>query len=89
MAQAKKYEAERDFAMANYHNYEFGSAAYQIGIVLASAAVITGMMVLVYVSAGARHHRPHVHRTRACSRRTATHDVLHWFETLLAGSGTH
>ena len=41
-ALAEKYERERDVAMARYHNYEFGSAAFQIGIVLASAAVITG-----------------------------------------------
>ena len=43
--------------MARYHNYEFASAAFQIGIVLASAAVITGMMVLVYGGDGARRHR--------------------------------
>ena len=47
-AQAEQYERDRDTAMARYHNYELGSAAYQIGIVLASAAVITGMMALVY-----------------------------------------
>jgi len=46
-AQAEQYERDRDTAMARYHNYELGSAAYQIGIVLASAAVITGMMALV------------------------------------------
>jgi hypothetical protein len=39
--------------MARYHNYELGSAAYQIGIVLASAAVITGMMALVYCAMAA------------------------------------
>src|SRR3954462_9419613 len=50
MALARKYEAERDLAMSKYHNYEFASAAYQIGIVLASAAVITGMMLLAYTS---------------------------------------
>jgi len=47
-AQAEQYERDRDTAMARYHNYELGSAAYQIGIVLASAAVITGMIALVY-----------------------------------------
>jgi hypothetical protein len=47
-AQAEQYERDRDTAMARYHNYELGSTAYQIGIVLASAAVITGMMALVY-----------------------------------------
>ena len=51
-AQAEQYERERDTAMARYHNYELGSAAYQIGIVLASAAVITGMIGLAYGAAG-------------------------------------
>jgi hypothetical protein len=51
-AQAEQYERERDTAMARYHNYELGSAAYQIGIVLASAAVITGMVALAYGAAG-------------------------------------
>jgi hypothetical protein len=39
-------EEERDLAMARYHHYELASAAFQIGIVLASAAVITGMIAL-------------------------------------------
>ena len=42
--QAKETEDERDLATANYHHYELASAAFQIGIVLASAAVITGML---------------------------------------------
>lgn len=40
----------RDESLAKYHHYEFASAAFQIGIVLASATVITGMVVLVYLS---------------------------------------
>jgi hypothetical protein len=51
-ALAEKYEHERDTHLARYHHYEFASAAFQIGIVLASAAVITGMMALVYVAGG-------------------------------------
>ena len=51
-ALAEKYEHERDTALARYHHYEFASAAYQIGIVLASAAVITGIIGLAYVAAG-------------------------------------
>ena len=47
--QAKDAEQERDLATAKYHHYELGSAAFQIGIVLASAAVITGMVVLVWL----------------------------------------
>jgi hypothetical protein len=51
-AQAELYERDRDVAVAAYHNYELGSAAYQIGIVLASAAVITGMIALAYAAGG-------------------------------------
>jgi hypothetical protein len=51
-ARAKAAEHKRDLAMARYHHYEVASAAFQIGIVLASAAVITGMMVLTYLSMG-------------------------------------
>jgi Domain of unknown function (DUF4337) len=40
---AKEAEHERDTLLARYHNYELASAAFQIGIVLCSAAVITGM----------------------------------------------
>jgi hypothetical protein len=45
---AHEQEAERDLAMARYHHYELSSAAFQVGIVLASAAVITGMVGLVW-----------------------------------------
>jgi hypothetical protein len=51
MAQARQYEHDRDIALSRYHNYELSSAAYQIGIVLASAAVITGMVALAYGAA--------------------------------------
>ena len=42
----------RDEYLAKYHHYEFASAAFQIGIVLASATVITGMVVLSYIAGG-------------------------------------
>lgn len=42
-ARAKTAEHQRDEALARYHNYEFASAAFQIGIVLASAEVITSI----------------------------------------------
>jgi hypothetical protein len=45
---ASKQEEERDLAMARYHHYELASAAFQVGIVLASAAVITGMVALAW-----------------------------------------
>jgi hypothetical protein len=45
---AKSAEEERDLSTAKYHHYELSSAAFQIGIVLASAAVITGMVGLAW-----------------------------------------
>lgn len=47
---AKHAEEERDLATAKYHHYELASAAFQIGIVLASATIITGMLVLAWIS---------------------------------------
>ena len=38
--------------MAKYHNYEIASAALEIGIVLASATIITGMAVLAWIAGG-------------------------------------
>jgi hypothetical protein len=49
---AKQAEHRRDYAMAKYHHFEVASAALQIGIVLASAAVITGMIVLAWLAGG-------------------------------------
>jgi hypothetical protein len=51
-ALAEQYEHGRDTHLARYHHYEYAAAAFQIGIVLASAAVITGMMALVYIAGG-------------------------------------
>src|SRR5882757_736855 len=48
---AKNAEHERDEATAKYHHYEIASAAFQIGIVLASATIITGMIILAWGSA--------------------------------------
>jgi hypothetical protein len=49
-AQAEKLEHDRDTWLARYHQYEFASAAFQIGIVLASAEVITGIAALGWLS---------------------------------------
>ena len=49
---AKAAEKKRDTALARYHHYEVASAAFQIGIVLASATVITGMIVLTWIGLG-------------------------------------
>lgn len=47
-ARAKASEERRDLALLRYHHYELASAAFQVGIVLASAEVITGIVVLVF-----------------------------------------
>jgi uncharacterized protein DUF4337 len=47
---AKHAEHERDEATAKYHHFELASAAFQIGIVLASATIITGILALAWVS---------------------------------------
>jgi hypothetical protein len=49
---ARKAEKDRDLAMAKYHHFEISSAAFQIGIVLASATIITGMIALAWLSGG-------------------------------------
>ena len=52
MALALAAEAKRDTALERYHHYEVASAAFQIGIVLASATVITGMVILSWLAGG-------------------------------------
>ena len=49
---AVEEQVKRDTMLARYHHYEIASAAFQIGIVLCSAAVITSMMVLAYIAGG-------------------------------------
>jgi hypothetical protein len=49
---AAEAEHLRDEMLSKYHNYEFASAAFQIGIVIASAAVITGMAVPGFIASG-------------------------------------
>lgn len=51
-AKAEHYEHDRDTQLARYHHYEVASAAFQIAIVLASATIITGMIVLSYIAGG-------------------------------------
>jgi len=45
---AKEEQERRDVSLEKYHHYEIASAAFQIGIVLCSAAVITGIVALVW-----------------------------------------
>ena len=47
---AKHAEEERDLAEAKYHHFELASAAFQIGIVLASGTIITGIAALAWIS---------------------------------------
>lgn len=48
MARAQEAEHTRDTNLAKYHHFELASAAFQVGIVLASASVITGIMALAF-----------------------------------------
>lgn len=50
MARAQAAEHSRDTNMAKYHHFELASAAFQVGIVLASAAVITGVLALAFTA---------------------------------------
>ncbi len=86
MEKARELEHSRDILEAKYHNYEIGSAAYQIAIVLCSAAVITAMMVLAYGAIGVGllgllftgfgFFAPHV-----------PHDLMHWVTGLFMATG--
>jgi hypothetical protein len=86
-AQAETYERARDIAMARYHNYEFGSAAFQIGIVLASAAVITGMIALVYGAIGLGVIGL-VFTSLGLFAPEVPHDVLHWAQHIFSASSS-
>jgi hypothetical protein len=52
MARAKMHEQKRELARAAYHLFEYGSAAFQLAIVLAGAAALTSVWALVVVSGG-------------------------------------
>jgi len=47
---AKHAEEERELSTEKYHHFEIASAAFQIAIVLASAAIITSMIALAWIS---------------------------------------
>jgi len=49
---AHEAEATRDSSLTRYHHDEFASAALQIGIVLASASIITGTLFLAWLGLG-------------------------------------
>ncbi len=49
---AKASETQRDHSMAQYHFYEYASAAFQVAIVVASASIITSVPALALASIG-------------------------------------
>ena len=52
MARAKMHEAKRQEARAAYHLFEYGSAAFQLAIVLAGASALTAVAWLAFISGG-------------------------------------
>ena len=81
-------EKERDLQLNKYHNFEFASAAFQIGIVLASAAVITSIVALAYGAVCVGLAGVLLMGTGFLAPELL-HNVLHWFEALFAGGGHH
>jgi hypothetical protein len=51
-SRAKDAEKIRDRSLAAYHHFETASAALQIAIVLASAAIVTSTMALAWIGVG-------------------------------------
>jgi hypothetical protein len=51
-ARATAAEHERERAFASYHQFEVSSAAFQLAIVLASASIVTGVVLLAWISGG-------------------------------------
>src|SRR3954451_16428995 len=83
---AHETEKERDLQLNKYHNFEFASAAFQIGIVLASAAVITGIVALAWAAIGVGLIGAVLTGTGIFAPELL-HNILHWFEHLFAGGG--
>src|ERR1041384_5646888 len=85
---AQEMEKLRDLQLNKYHNFEVASAAFQIGIVLASAAVITSMLALAYAAIGLGLIGIALTGTGLFVPELL-HNILHWFEALFAGGGGH
>lgn len=49
---ARAAEAKRDTSLGAYHLYEYGSAAFQVAIVLASASIVTAVPLLAVLGGG-------------------------------------
>jgi uncharacterized membrane protein len=85
---AQEMEKNRDLQLNMYHNFEFASAAFQIGIVLASAAVITSIVALAYAAIGVGLLGV-LFMTTGFVMPTFPHDVLHFVQGLFGGGGEH
>jgi len=83
---AQEMEKARDLELNKYHNFEFASAAFQIGIVLCSAAVITGIVALAY-GALAVGLLGVLFMVTGFAMPTFPHDVLHFVEAFVGGGG--
>lgn len=49
---ARAAEARRKIATAKYHHFEVAAAAFEIGIVLASASIVVGLALLAWIAGG-------------------------------------
>ena len=85
---AQEMEKLRDLQLNKYHNFEFASAAFQIGIVLCSAAVITGIMTLAWAAIGVGIIGL-LFSYGGLFMPEALHDILHVIETMVVGGGGH
>jgi hypothetical protein len=83
---AIEMQKDRDLQLNKYHNFEFASAAFQIGIVMASAAVITSIMALAWAAIGIGMIGV-LFTTTGFVMPTFPHDVLHVIESLFGGHG--
>jgi hypothetical protein len=88
MARAQAAEQDRDLNLAKYHQYEYASAAYQIGIVLASSAVITGIVALAYGS-GALGICGLIFTGLGLFAPEVAHNTTHFLERLFSAGGGH
>jgi hypothetical protein len=79
-------EKRRDLQLNKYHNFEFASAAFQIGIVLCSAAVITGIMGLAWAAIGIGLVGV-LFTTTGFVMPSFPHDILHMFESVFSSGG--
>src|SRR3954464_1189649 len=86
---AQEMEKARDLQLNKYHNFEFASAAFQIGIVLCSAAVITSIVALAWAAIGVGLLGV-LFTTTGFVMPALPHDVMHFAEGLFgSGGGEH